>query len=156
MLRILILLMISLPTIVFAHEGHQAFYKLSVENGELILTSKLEIPDVKEVLAALEFCGANQDFNWCAGTWLADNLSIIIDGKTYPLNLESSVTEDGHLLFIHSLGSAPTEMKSVEITNTTFLAVFPDYENIFQTTLDANQKGFKMNKERTKISITIN
>ena len=139
-----------------AHEGHQAFYRLSIENGTLVLESKLEIPDLKKVLENVGTCGEDQDFNWCAATWLANQVTISIDGKTYALTLESSVTEEGHLLFMHSLGLAPTEIKSIEVTNTAFINVIPDYENIFQTTLDANQKGFKMNKERTKISITIN
>ena len=156
MIWALILLFFSLPAVSFAHEGHQAFYRLSVENGTLVLESKLEIPDLHEILDNSEICEEDQDFNWCSATWLADQITITIDGKIHALTLESSVTEEGHLIFTHSLGSEPHEINSIEVNNTAFIKEITDYENIFQTTLGANQKGFKMNKERTKISITIN
>ena len=156
MIWALILLFFSLPSVSFAHEGHQAFYRLSIENGTLLLESKLEIPNLRKVLDKMGTCGEEQDFNWCAAAWLTDQVSISIDGKIHALTLESSVTEEGHLIFKHSLGLEPSEIKSIEVTNTAFISVIPDYENIFQTTLGANQKGFKMNKERTKISVNVN
>ena len=137
------------------HNGHQAFYTLSVENGTLILESKLEIPDLEKVVASSETCAAGQDFNWCVGTWLVDRISISIDGKTYALKLESSFTEDGHLILTHSLGQKPESAQTIELGITAFIDVIPDYENLFETTLSEEKIGFKLDKDRTTTTINL-
>lgn len=135
-----------------AHEGHQAFYKLYVENGTLTLEAKLEIPDVKKAIAKAEVCSSNQDFNFCAGIWLIDQLSVEIDGKSHSLTLESSATEDGHLILTYSLGQLPTEFQQVDVKNTAFTSAFEHYENIVEIELNNEKKGYKLTETRTSIS----
>ena len=135
-----------------AHEGHQAFYKLYVDNGTLILDAKLEIPDLKTAVSHDEACESNQDFNFCAGTWLIDQISVKIDGKIHSLTLESSVTEKGHLLLSYSLGELASDFKQVDFKNTAFTKSFEHYENILEIELNDEKQGYKLNENRTSIS----
>ena len=150
-----LILLVGLWSQTIAHEGHQAFYKLTSDNGMVVLTSKLEIPDVETCLAERNNCAVDQDFSWCAGTWLVDQISITINGNLNSLTLETSVTEDGHVIFTHSLGMAPSEITSIEFKNAAFIDTFPDYQNIFQNFL-GEQQGYKMSQERSTITIQLN
>jgi hypothetical protein len=138
-----------------AHEGHQAFYRLYVENGVLTLESKLEIPDLKTALTDADYCSSDQDFNWCAGAWLMDEISVEINGQTRSLNLESSITEDGRLLFAHSLGKTPDPVTSIDISISAFVSSFPDYQNIIPVDIPEHSDGYKLTSKRTSISINI-
>lgn len=140
----------------FAHEGHQAFHSLKIENGQLILVSKLELPDLKSAIEKAESCGAEQDFNWCASAWLADNVSVTINGKTHSLILESSLTDGGHLLLTHSIGKPDTKIESIEVGITAFTQAFSHYENILELEINESKEGFKLDENRTSITHTIN
>jgi hypothetical protein len=141
---------------VIAHEGNQAFYDMSIENGELVMAAKLEIRDIKKTLKLEHTCEEGQDFNFCAGNWLMNQISISIDGKTRSLKLEEGYTEDGHLFLKFGLGKPPFENSTIQLLNIAFVNQFPDYENIIQTTLYDNKQGYKMDKERTTITIKLN
>lgn len=151
-----VILILLLGYQVTAHEGHQAFYNLSIENGELVMVAKLEIPDVEKALKLEEACGESQDFNFCAGSWLMDQISISINDKTRSLRLEESYTEDGHLFLKFVLGKPPKGNSTVQLVNLAFVNHFPDYENIIQTSLDDKKQGYKMTKDRTSITIKLN
>lgn len=135
-----------------AHEGHQAFYRLFVENGTLTLEAKLEIPDLKSAVEKEEFCTEGQDFNFCAGTWLIDHISIRIDGTIHSLTLEASATEEGHLFLTYSLGNLPEDFKQIDVKNTAFISVFGHYENLFEIEVDNHKRGYKLTETRTSIS----
>lgn len=136
----------------FAHEGHQAFYKLYVENGTLILDAKLENPDLKKAVSHAGVCSNDQDFNFCAGTWLVDHILVEIDGKVHSLTLESSITEESHLLLTYSLGELPADFKQIDIKNTAFTQSFDHYENIVEIELNNEKQGYKLSETRTSIS----
>lgn len=140
----------------YSHEGHQAFYNLRVENGTLVLESKLELPDLKSAVKNADACSEDQDFNWCASAWLVDKIDITINGKTRSLTLESSVTEDGHLILSHSLGSAPQTIEWIEVSNVAFLKYDHHYENILEIDISDEKQGFKMDQKRTSVSLKIN
>lgn len=152
-MKLLFSLLLSASTLcAFGHEGHQAFYRLYVENGTLTFKAKLEIPDLKKSTSEGNACAEGQDFNFCAGTWLIDHLSIQIDGKTHSLTLESSVTEDGHLLLTYSLGQLASDFKQIDIQNTAFIESFEHYENIVEIELNNEKQGYKLSETRTSIS----
>lgn len=156
MKALITLLLIGTSLFSYSHEGHQAFYKLRIENGTLVLESKLELPDLKSAVNNSDACSEDQDFNWCASAWLVDRISVTINGKTRSLTLESSFTEDGHLILTHSLGSVKEEIKEIEVSNTAFLEYDQHYENILEVDVSGEKQGFKMNHNRTSISFKIN
>ena len=135
-----------------AHEGHQAFYKLYIDHGTLTLDAKLEIPDLKTAVTHAEACSNDQDFNFCAGTWLIDQISVEIDGKIHSLTLESSATEEGHLLLSYSLGELASDFKQIDFKNTAFTQSFEHYENIVEIELKNEKQGYKLTEKRTSIS----
>jgi hypothetical protein len=135
-----------------AHEGHQGFYKLEVENGTLILTAKLELPDLRKAVDDSQTCASDQDLNFCAGIWLMDQISVSIDGMTRSLTLESSLTEEGHLILTYSLGAEPLDFKQIDIQNTAFTSSFEHYENVVEIELNNEQQGYKLTETRTSIS----
>lgn len=141
-----------LPIFVLVHEGHQAFYRLFEENGVLTLEAKLEFPDVKTALANSKSCSADQDLNFCAGTWLMDQVSISIDGLAHSLTLEGSATDNGHLILTYSLGQLPNDFKHIDVKNTAFTVAFEHYENIIEIELNNQKKGYKLSEQRTSIS----
>lgn len=152
MKQLLFTLMLLVSVASFAHEGHQAFYRLYVENGTLTLTAKVEIPDLKTAVEKQEFCSKDQDFNFCAGLWLIDNVSVIIDEKTHSLTLESTTTEEGHLILEFSLGPAPDGFQKIDFKNTAFTKAFDHYENILEIEIDNHNQGYKLTETRTSIS----
>jgi hypothetical protein len=149
-----ILLAVSLHGL--AHEGHQAFYRLFLENGTLTLEAKLEIPDLKTAVEKEKFCTEDQDFNFCAGMWLIDQISISIDGKIHALTLETSATEEGHLFLTYSLGNLPADFKQIDVKNTAFISAFGHYENVFEIEVNNNKRGYKLTETRTSISHVAN
>ena len=148
----LLLSVFLLPSFLLAHEGHQAFYKLFVENGVLTLKAKLEIPDVKSALKKTKICPEGQDLNFCAGNWLIDHVAIAIDGRAHSLMLESSATDNGHLLLTYSLGQLPDDFREIDVKNTAFTSAFHHYENIFEIELHNQKKGYKLTETRTSIT----
>ena len=149
-------LLILLSSADIAHEGHQAFFTLKVENSTLLLVSKLELPDTKQAVSKSGLCSEEQDFNWCASAWLVDCISISVNGKMYSLRLESSFTEDGHLYLNHTLGSAPDNIEQIEVRNTSFLKAFAHYHNMFEILIGDSKEGYKMDESRTEITYTNN
>lgn len=153
LLNLIPMLLLSFQLV--AHEGHQAFFDITVENGTLVMLAKIERPDIETALKLDEFCEEGQDFNFCAGNWLMDQISISIDDKTRSLRLEESYSEDGHLFLKFGLGKPPFEKSTIQLVNLAFVNHFPDYENIIQTVFDDNKQGYKMTKDRTSITIKL-
>ena len=152
-LQLIIILLLSSHA--EGHEGHQAFYDISLENGELVMLAKMEIPDTEACLKSQEVCSSGQDFNFCAGLWLIDQMHISIDGKTRSFTFEESYTEDGHLFLKYVLGNEPKTDSEIEVSITAFLEQFPDYENIIQVALNENKQGYKLDKDRTTTTINL-
>lgn len=150
-LAIIFLTMVSLSSM--AHEGHQAFYKIAEENGKIILTVKVEIPDLSTCLESEGFCSTSQDLNWCASAWVSGLFSIRVDGKTMDEQFESSFNEMGHLVLRYTLSEVPEKFESLEVTNFCFLGSFDSYENILQVSLNGHNQGYKMSANRTSIKI---
>lgn len=150
-----VILVLLIPALAMAHEGHQAFYRLHVENGMLMMDVKVEQPDVQTSIEKSGICSKGQDVNLCAGNWLIDQLSVAIDGKTHSLTLESTMTEEGHLVVSYSLGDLPEKPTSIEIGNTAFLDAFGNYDNIIQIDIPQLQQGYKMSAARKLITIDL-
>ena len=135
----------------YAHQGHQAFYRLHVENTVLTLTCKLELPDLDEVLTANNACSDDQEKSLCSALWLAENISIAINGSAQSLILESSYLEEGHLILNYSLSATVENVDLIEITNRAFIDHFPDYQNIVQIAITETE-GYNLNQSRTSFS----
>lgn len=152
-LAALILISISSSIEIYPHEGKQAFYQLRVEHGDLMLISKMEIPDVKKCLDAERFCEKEQDFYWCAAEWIATYIKVEVNGQSYPLAFETSYKQDGHLMVTHLLGETPESIADLRITNRCFLQTMPEYENIIQIKTESINEGYKLNAERTTFTL---
>ncbi|MBI1287816.1 MAG: hypothetical protein GC178_09575 [Flavobacteriales bacterium] len=139
----------------FGHEGHQAFYRITEENGELVLTVKMDMPDVEVCLQQENVCGTDQELKWCAAKWTSGLLAVKIDGKEITKEFESSYTEMGHLILRYTLGTAPKEGKTLEVSNTCFLGSFDTYDNIVQISVGSVDQGYMMNELRTNIKIEL-
>ncbi|MFM1875740.1 MAG: hypothetical protein RL266_1477 [Bacteroidota bacterium] len=150
---ILFILLVCLSHFCLAHEGHQAFYKLTEENGQTILLVKMELPDIQTCLQTEQLCSGSQELNWCAATWVNNLVSIQVDGNVIDEEYESSYTESGHLVLRFSLVGLPESFKSLEVINLCFLGSFESYDNIFQVSLKGHNQGYKMNEKRTSIKI---
>ena len=138
-----------------AHEGQQAFYKISEENGVLTLKVKVELPDVQKCLEQEGFCGRNQEFNWCAAAWISNLMTVSIDGNPVIEELQTAYEEEGHLIFSYSLGEVPEAPSMLEIESFCFLGSFNSYENFYQISLGKVQQGYKLSENRTKIKIDL-
>lgn len=149
----LFILLVSLSYFCTAHEGHQAFYKLTQENGQTILLVKVELPDLHTCLQTEKLCNESQELNWCASTWIDNLISIQVDGRTISEEYESSYTESGHLVLRFSLSEMPESFKSLQVNNLCFLGSFESYDNIFQVSLKGHNQGYMMNESRTSIKI---
>lgn len=139
----------------YGHEGHQAFYRITEENGALILTVKIEIPDVETCLNSEELCSNSQEMKWCASTWVSNLFSVKLDGVQVEELYESSFTEMGHLVLQFTLTNAPEKFQNVEIENFCFLGSFDSYDNIVQVSLDGFDQGYLMSENRTNIKIDL-
>lgn len=137
----------------FAHEGHQAFYRITEENGQIVLTVKLELPDVQTCLQSEQLCNSSQEMKWCASTWVSSLVGIKLNGKSLDEQYESSFTEFGHLVLRYTLDEAPLVVENLEIENFCFLGSFDQYDNIVQVSLKGLDQGFKMSRTRTNIKI---
>ena len=139
----------------YSHEGHQAFYRISEENGDLQLTVKMELPDVETCLASEGLCSSRQEMNWCASTWVSNLLRLKLDGNELEEVYESSYTEDGHLVIVYRLENPASSASTLEIENYCFLGSFDSYENVFQVSIGGFNQGYKMNENRTGITIDL-
>lgn len=136
-----------------AHEGHQAFYRITEENGQLVLTVKLELPDVLTCLESEQLCSSSQEMKWCASTWVSSLVGIKLNGRSLDEQYESSFTESGHLVLRYSLEKTPQVLESIEIDNFCFLGSFDEYDNIIRVSLNGIDQGYKMSRTRTNIKI---
>lgn len=139
----------------FGHEGHQAFYRITEENGQLVLLVKMDMPDVETCLEQENFCGKDQELKWCAATWAGNLLAVKIDGKELDEQFETSYTEMGHLILRYTLGKAHIEGKTLEVSNFCFLGSFNTYDNIVQISVGSIDQGYMLNEQRTNIKIDL-
>lgn len=136
-----------------AHEGRQAFYRLTSENGKLTLTAKVELPDALDCLETEEFCSTEQDRNWCVANWINEHLNVTADGKPLTFELESTIIEAGHLIIHYVSNDDLFEVNDqITIWNDAFLSTFEDYENIVQISIASSIEGYKLNRTRTTIN----
>ncbi len=149
---LLLSVIISFSINALAHEGHQAFYRLYAENGTLMLSANVELPDAKAAVNDANRCMVDQDLNFCIGTWLIDQFSVIIDGRTHSLTLESTAIDSGHLLLSFSLGEAPEKIDEITITNTAFTESFKHYENVVVIEFANQKEAYKLTESRTSIT----
>lgn len=140
---------------VFGHEGHQAFFRITEENGELVLTVKMDMPDVETCLHQEDLCSKEQELKWCAAIWVSNLVAVKIDGNQADEQFESSYTEMGHLILRYTLGKAPKEAKTLEVSNFCFLGSFDSYDNIVQISVGSVDQGYMMNELRTNIKIEL-
>lgn len=139
----------------FCHEGHQAFYRISEENGELMLIVKVELPDLKTCLNSEGLCNPSQEMNWCASTWISSLIKLKVNGSELEEVYESSYSEEGHLVVIFQLPKTSNTPETLEIENYCFLGSFDSYDNIFQVSIGDFNQGYRMSKNRTNIKIDL-
>jgi hypothetical protein len=152
-MKSLLAMLLFLPTLNWAHQGKQAFYRLTEQGGSLVLTVKMEMPDVVTCITSENACTPETQIYWCAAKWTIEHFSIQINGSEREPKFLESRTDDGHLLMIFDLGEVHEPIIAMEVTNDCFLNSFPQYENLFQVAVKDLNQGYLMTKERTTISI---
>lgn len=80
-------------------------------------------------------------------------MSITLDGNPVTFEIESTVTEAGHLIVHYVIIENSYQFNErITISNDAFLSTFEDYENIVQISVASSIEGYKLNRTRTTIN----
>lgn len=137
------------------HDSKIALFDLFKENNSLELSMRLDLDDLAIALAI------SPDFEPCEyapqiSDYILDRLKIKINDKAIDICI-SEQTKDEHYLEIKaSLGITEYGIKQIDVWNTCLIDNIEDHSNIVHARIREKTRSFRMNKDRTSISIIYN
>ncbi len=132
------------------HDIQVAFFKIQEESEQLVVNIKFEEEDL---LNALEVEKIDLNLKMI-NDYLSEHFKVKINGVDFTFELESFNMNQNHLYIKALLPSQMSQVRTMEITNTCLLNI-EDHSNVIEIYLNAQERGFLMNKERTVIHINL-
>lgn len=136
-----------------AHESKIALFELSQQDDQVVLSIRLDLEDLATSIGT-PLSSVPPECSAIAETYIYERVKININEKMLDICMLNQ-SQDGHYLKITaSLGEVKGNIEKINIWNTCFIDSIAKHSNIIHARLNKKTRSFRMDKDRTFISIS--